>query len=229
MTFSIDTARQMAALAQDAYSPKEGVNNCIAIGPHEHVSLYLRNEQPVFAFRGSYSVEDRLTDLEAVLDHGQRSVFLFGGAVHLGMFNLLDTLLGWVLDWSERRRSGPIHVTGHSLGGALACLASKVLQKKGYCVGDVYTFGSPRCLTRGAAKVAVPQHRIVNDLDIVPHLPLACLYRHAENPILLSNGLIHEDGTWTYWGRSILRQLWKAPLLQVKDHLLSTYIEALNK
>ena len=64
----------------------------------------------------------------------------------------------------------PLYITGHSLGGALALMATKEMAAdiKGAC----YTFGAPRIANyeyfRG---MKTPVYRIVNSADIVPRVP----------------------------------------------------------
>jgi len=60
--------------------------------------------------------------------------------------------------------------TGHSLGGALAIVATRFLacESSGAC----YTFGSPPVGTQAFdEKIKTPIYRIINHVDIVPYLP----------------------------------------------------------
>ncbi|KAA8498137.1 Lipase [Porphyridium purpureum] len=69
-----------------------------------------------------------------------------------------------------------ILVTGHSLGGALATLFALDLKVSCGIDSEVYTFGQPRVGNKAFARFynsEVPQtFRIINDWDVVPHLPL---------------------------------------------------------
>lgn len=71
-----------------------------------------------------------------------------------------------------------IEVSGHSLGGAVACILAAKLQKRGYKVSRVTSIGAPRfCLSREAAEKIESQLpedtlSIENDVDLVPFLPL---------------------------------------------------------
>jgi hypothetical protein len=71
-----------------------------------------------------------------------------------------------------------VFVTGHSLGGALAVLAASVLLSEGrQQIAAVYTYGQPRVgdpefSAAFDAKLGALTFRYVNDLDIVPHVPL---------------------------------------------------------
>ena len=60
-----------------------------------------------------------------------------------------------------------LYITGHSLGGALAQIASAALQRD--TLAACYTFGSPRVGREGFDRlVKCPHYRLVNDWDLVP-------------------------------------------------------------
>lgn len=70
----------------------------------------------------------------------------------------------------------PIHVTGHSLGAAIAALCAFDLYDNGYNIVEVYTFGQPRVGDATFAKNYNERfdgysYRVVHYADIVPHLP----------------------------------------------------------
>lgn len=74
----------------------------------------------------------------------------------------------------------PLYVTGHSLGGALAAVASTRIRPSDR-IAACYTFGCPRV---GDGEFAnqlwkVPVYRLVHAADIVPRFPLPFGYRHA--------------------------------------------------
>ena len=76
-----------------------------------------------------------------------------------------------------------VSVTGHSLGGALAVLASARLKEQGMNP-LVYTYGQPRVgLAAFAEKydIELPDRlwRFINQNDIVPRVPPGLLYRHC--------------------------------------------------
>lgn len=74
-----------------------------------------------------------------------------------------DKRVGWAHSgflWGAKRAcrdilkaklSGPVVLTGHSLGAALALCSGPILRDAGVDVRDVILFGSPRALTNGAA------------------------------------------------------------------------------
>jgi len=79
------------------------------------------------------------------------------------------------------------YITGHSLGGALAQIASAALDRDN--LAACYTFGSPRVGTAGFdEQVRCPHYRVINNWDLVPALPLAFFrgYSHNGDPRLLT-------------------------------------------
>jgi len=79
------------------------------------------------------------------------------------------------------------YITGHSLGGALAQIASAALDRDN--LAACYTFGSPRVGTACFdEQVKCPHYRVINNWDLVPGLPLAFFrgYSHNGDPRLLT-------------------------------------------
>lgn len=110
-----------------------------------------------------------------------------------------EHVLDVVQDVKKDSQYKKVVVTGHSLGGAVATLASAYLRKKGHDC-DLYTYGSPRVGNRQFARFVEQQskgdnYRIVNQLDIVAAIPLAGLGRF---PWLLRNRYDHIFPQWWY-------------------------------
>jgi len=134
-------------------------------------AILLENDAYIFlGFRGTEatSIKDIKADTNAV-----QIACETGGNIHSGFntaFNQLSVEIQTVLDKSEFT-SKPLFITGHSLGGALATVATKKLIHKGG-IAACYTFGSPRV---GDAEwtmdIKTPIYRIVNAADPVTMLP----------------------------------------------------------
>ena len=80
-----------------------------------------------------------------------------------------------------------LYITGHSLGGALAQIASVVLERPN--LAACYTFGSPRVGTWNFDRlVKCPHYRVINNWDLVPNVPppLYRGYLHSGDPRLLT-------------------------------------------
>ncbi len=94
------------------------------------------------------------------------------GLVHEGFFEQLDLIAEKVMKALPKDGDKPIVVTGHSQGGAVATLATKLLADQGFPLRESYTFAAPRAGdTTFAKSVKTPVHRIEYGDDIVPHVP----------------------------------------------------------
>ena len=63
-----------------------------------------------------------------------------------------------------------LYITGHSLGGALALIATSAINSEN--LGACYTFGSPKVGNEEFDdKIKAPIYRVVNSYDAVPFLP----------------------------------------------------------
>ncbi|MEE4660781.1 MAG: lipase family protein, partial [Halieaceae bacterium] len=144
----------------------------------------------VCVLRGSDNTADWFANFQAVYDPGPlvktRAHEGFQDALYpavIALTNAIDTMHG---------ASKRIWVTGHSLGGALCALYAGMLIENGYKVFGIYTFASPRpgddeyaqALNKVMGKG--PFYRIVNDGDVVPHLPPEPFYSHPGRRVMLS-------------------------------------------
>jgi triacylglycerol lipase len=78
----------------------------------------------------------------------------------------------------------PLYITGHSLGGALALMATQALAKD--INGACYTFGAPRIANyEFFAKLKTPVYRIVNSSDVLPRVPPGAIMAVLVNLIRL--------------------------------------------
>ena len=133
----------------------------------------------VLAFRGTEKkVSDWLTDA--------RCVPTIEGAtkVHTGFLETFTKVkdpegrtarqvVEELLSRPETKEGGkafPLFITGHSLGGAMAMLATKLVASD--VTGACYTFGAPRVANYEYFRwVKTPVYRIVNSSDVVPRVP----------------------------------------------------------
>lgn len=145
----------------------------------------------VLAFRGSQEPQDWMTNLATQLrnftlqEDGVTALSSYKGRVHTGFFLawaiIEKSVLAQIRKWREEQTIAgkpalPLYVTGHSLGGALATMATAALVESEIDVAGLYTFGQPRVGDRTfvrqlSASTCGKVFRFVNHNDIVPHVP----------------------------------------------------------
>ena len=134
----------------------------------------VENEPPylVLAFRGTEKkVEDWLTDAHAIPKQKD------GYRVHSGFYNAFGLVQEEIYEalkdercFSEEGKRFPLYITGHSLGGALAIMATKYLARD--VEGACYTYGAPRVADyEFFFNIKTPVYRVVNSSDLVPRVP----------------------------------------------------------
>lgn len=153
----------------------------------------------VVAFRGTTSRQDVRTDLQTklIVERVEVEGRSADVTVHYGFYlayTKVEDQIRQLLLQAQDPPDKPIFLTGHSLGGALALVASAALAadpKLGDRIAAVYTFGAPRVGKADFADfVKAPHYRIVNQGDIVPLLPPNWIlgYRHTGTPLILKPG-----------------------------------------
>jgi triacylglycerol lipase len=163
-----------------------------------------KNDQTcILAFRGTQPnmLRDWLYDLDSRFVPAPGGMV---GRVHVGFLNALNAI--WPELWARLRRergARSLWITGHSLGGALAALATARLQfTEDQPVNGLYTFGQPRvgdpefctCFDQGFGNSAF---RFVNFHDIVPRVPLRNMgYEHQGKFFYFNVNKYDPDMTW---------------------------------
>ena len=134
----------------------------------------------VVAFRGTeQKVSDWLTDVRAVpTEQGKTKVhtgFLEAFTVKTDSegktaMDRLQVILALPEAQVENSKPLPLFITGHSLGGALALMATRLVAPN--VNGACYTFGAPRIANyEYFERIKTPVYRIVNSSDVVPKVP----------------------------------------------------------
>ncbi|MFC1672750.1 lipase family protein [Pseudomonadota bacterium] len=136
----------------------------------------------ILAFRGTeMNARDIHTDLKA-----QMVVLEGEEKVHKGFlqaFRHVETAIKADLD---AHPGIPVYITGHSLGGALAILGTRLLAAESQ--GACYTFGGPRVGTPQLDdEIKTPIYRVVNAADLVPRVPPSYLI----GPLIMLANLAH--------------------------------------
>jgi hypothetical protein len=257
--YSDRTALLMAKLAYRAYEKfdvddtswltfsetfrKLGLTDCTGLIDRDAGTagfVVASDEIIVIVFRGTEDQLDWRTNVRAAW------VALQGGTrVHTGFFQaywpIRDTLFAKV-ERLLKTKPRPVYVTGHSLGGALALMATAELANHQDAsirdsIAACYTFGCPRAGDASFDQyVKVPLYRVTNGVDVVPAIPPFILgYRHV--------------GDTRYFGTAgvspfrrppnLLQKIWRTirglpaflstgKLLNISDHNMQTYIAKLS-
>ena len=267
--YSDRTAALMATLARLAYAfPPQGSQPGPAPAiPAEFQSLgferityfhngmddgwaYVAEGKDIIAivFRGTQSIENWHTNFQVEMVNPPATDARLG--VHKGFFKAFNDLADGTdglhktferLKAASQQGDIPIYIAGHSLGGALAQIASAVFG----CdqIAACYTFGSPRVgNSYFDLWVKAPSYRVENYADIVPQipwfapqLPLPKLYRHSGDPRYLpdqtkASPFRYEPGPLVRaWQLLVgLRQYFTAgKILGIEDHSMDEYEQKL--
>ena len=195
-----------------------------------------KNDQTcLLAFRGTQPnmLRDWLYDLDAHQVNGPV------GKVHEGFLCALHYI--WLDLWNTLQKERGIRslwITGHSLGGALAVLATAKLRfEKAQPVSGLYTYGQPRVgdfefSSRFDQGFGANTFRFVNFQDIVPRVPLRNM-----NYYDLGTFQYFNDKKWdpaTTWGEILLHNIGNTiheivTLNDIQDHMMDKYLAKLKK
>jgi len=150
-------------------------------------------------FRGTVptSLQDWVDDLTF-----SKSMSNFvGGSVHKGFLNCYNALSAAtksaVKAFKRQYPKADVYFTGHSLGGAVATLAAAdCVDSWGINAREVFliTFGSPRVgdatfATKFANMMGTRNWRVVNNHDLVPHVPPKVLgWHHVATEVWIHGG-----------------------------------------
>ena len=121
----------------------------------------------IIVARGTDNIENVVVDLKLQLKNDSDLSIL----LHSGFTTAAKAIYKDVKN--SLKKEYTIQTTGHSLGGAIAVILSMYLDKDGYKMGRIVTFGQPKVTNvSGAEKY---QHlkiiRVVTSQDIVPIVP----------------------------------------------------------
>lgn len=129
----------------------------------------------ILAFRGTEVAkrEDVKIDIDAM------RVSVLDGRVHAGFRIAYDSVAKEIEASILKLKDTPLYITGHSLGAALATVATQRLEhnpRMREMIAACYTFGSPRVGDNHYdIEFKSPIYRIVNSTDIVTIIPLVAM------------------------------------------------------
>jgi hypothetical protein len=194
------------------YSLQSGWFNLIKTFNRNGTQAFMakNNEFAVLAFRGTQldRWEDIRTDIQILK---QKTV---KGRVHTGFIEAFKDVREEIFD-AVRNSTGtelPLYVTGHSLGAALATVATGELDDTFHdLIAACYTFGSPRVGDGKYEKsIKTPFYRVLNVTDVVTLLPfLFGTFVHVGDARYLSRRRVN-DVYLIYRGVPSLRRFFEA-------------------
>jgi hypothetical protein len=129
----------------------------------------------VLAFRGTEisKRQDMKIDAQAM------KVSVLDGRIHAGFRLAYDSIAKEIEKSIVKLKDTPLYITGHSLGAALATVATQRLEhhlKIREMIAACYTFGSPRVGdSHYDIEFKSPIYRVVNTTDIVTVIPLVAM------------------------------------------------------
>ncbi len=202
----------------------------------QNTQAYLaKNDQAmVLAFRGTQPnmIRDWLYDLDGHQVNGPV------GKVHEGFLCALHYI--WLDVWKtlqQERGNRSLWITGHSLGGALAVLATAKLRfEKAQPISGLYTYGQPRVgdfefASRFDQGFGGYAFRFVNYQDIVPRVPLRVMNYYDLGQFFYFNENKYDPATT--WGEILLKNIGNTiqdivSLNDIKDHYMENYLAKLK-
>jgi triacylglycerol lipase len=176
--------------------------------------LAKNNNIYVLAFRGTQpkKIEDINADIRAY------KTSLKEGKIHAGFHEAYEEVADEIVKIFMENESWvwPLYITGHSLGGALATIATQNLEHRIKSqIAACYTFGSPRVGNSQYEKnVKAPFYRIVHSTDIVTLVP-SIGYMHIGDPRYLTYSTADSDKFILYRNIPIFRRFWEMLLAAI--------------
>lgn len=189
--FALDTMLPLAEAAYDLSKLPADWKLIAAIEPGAFGFVAARGAVTAIAFRGTETKGEWLEDFDGLAVPNK-----FGrGMVHQGFQDQYEMLRASILAaLPQDLLHGPLWITGHSLGAALATLCASDAQLVGRCGGTLaYTWAGPRVGWHDYAgwfETQVPSFfRIVNEWDAVPRLPPSANgYEHVGTEVRVDGG-----------------------------------------
>lgn len=259
------TACDLAYLTQDQGNPefaaKLGLNASLISVDNTQCYVCENDNVIVLAFRGSESPHSIDGFKDWLLTNAKNFLVLPAGKIgtdfvaagvgarfHKGFMEALDEIwepMFQAVDAVVAKKDRPLFITGHSLGGALALLASWRLHRQMIPIHNVYTFGAPMVGNEAAAKAFEKEfpgriYRYVDAGDMVPKLPTVSMfsneYWHCLTEIVV--------GATTHTGeafkalasgspdasmsQAVMDGVWTKATSGIQKHLMGNYIAQIH-
>ena len=191
------------------------------------------DDDVVIIFRGTEP--NQWSDVKADLKTFKSTSMYKDGFVHGGFKDEVDKVWDEIDTTISVMEDRQIHVTGHSLGGAMATICAKRLSEEYENVHCLYTYGSPRVGNpKWCRSHKVSHYRFQNNNDMVCKVPFWIMgYRHHGTNVYMNyKGKVVKLRWWRRMIDSMrgrLRALFKFQLFDgIYDHDISTYANRLK-
>jgi len=174
--------KQQAVFANAAYQPENEIQQ-LSLEQGYTLTLYrniadiqlgfylLTNDESkthIVAIRGTSNIGNAMVDINfKLVEDDSLNIYLHHGFAYAARQVYGDLKPVMKKDYS-------IQTTGHSLGGAVAVILAALLDKDGFEISGVTTFGQPKVTNFGGAEKFQHLHiiRVVTPKDLVPLVPL---------------------------------------------------------
>ncbi len=172
-----DTALKSALIEAEF----ELVKTFCSMGTQAFLAKRNSDKMAVLSFRGTQTqgmilerILDAIADLYVTMHTNEK-----GEKVHNGFQLAFSMVEQEILQEVRKLDAYGLYITGHSLGGALALIATRAISSDEVCSDNLsacYTFGSPKVGNEEFDdNIKCPIYRIVNSYDLVPFLPFTPL------------------------------------------------------
>jgi predicted lipase len=170
---------------------------------NSNLAVFNFNNEMYFIFRGTKTENDVIINFDLLFDN---FLDIPDCLVHQGFYNELMNIKDFIIENLINSDNKKIIFAGHSLGGALAILASLFVVKNGYknkkdimCI----TFGSPRVGNKKFVeefnKYVSNIMRFVNYGDLIDTLPPTFIgYKHIDTPFVFKNNKLLKTSSQKY-------------------------------
>ena len=216
LAYSPDVAKYKtkASEVKTFYLVKQVIKSCSGGGLCSGFVAVSRSEKAIaIAFRGTEHSQQLITQMRRVLIEPKQS-FKTGGKVQLYFKDAFEVvwedLQHYVYEQINKYPNYKVWVTGHSLGGAIASLASAVIAFERKTPKDIlvlYTFGQPRVGNYDYAlahdKLVLQSFRVTHYRDVVVHLP-TCTVLAPGTPCISWGGGPYHHGKEVFYGAEIM-------------------------
>ncbi len=195
-------------------------------GEKTNTQAYLakNSEFAVLVFRGTEENEaDIKTDLNIRFYRSKH------GRLHRGFVEAYQEVSCKIQMAVDQLGNMPLYITGHSLGGALACIATGVLANDN--IAACYTFGSPRVGNDELdAHTKIPVYRVVNATDPITRMPFNIMgYTHVGDlRYLTADSRLLRNITFVRWLMIVIKSLINNIASFSHDHQIENYINKLE-